>query len=148
MSHHDMRFELRLPSRTDCLSLIRVFVARVADRAGLTQDDVDQVELAVDEACANVMLHAHALNPDMQVHVVLDVEPQKLIIGVTDEGRPFDPTSVPVPDLDAYLAAHRVGGLGIYLIRRLMDEVQYCRSQDGRNELRMAKYLDSPAEGT
>jgi serine/threonine-protein kinase RsbW len=140
-----MRFELRLPSRTDCLHLIRSFVATVADRAGLPPDGIDQVELAVDEACANVMLHAHARNPHKQVCVVLHIEPQKLIIGVTDEGQPFDPTSIPAPDLEAYLSAHRVGGLGIYLIRRLMDEVQYCRSPDGKNELRMVKYLGSAA---
>jgi serine/threonine-protein kinase RsbW len=142
-----MQFELKIPSRTDCLQLIRNFVATVADKAGLEPELVDQVELAVDEACSNVMLHAHGRDSTKQISVVVELGSEQLVIGILDEGKPFDPTSVPSPDLDAHLARHQSGGLGIYLIRRLMDEVEYRRDAAGRNELRMTKYLRTPEEG-
>ena len=72
----------------------------------------------------------------------------KLTIEVTDEGEHFDPTRVQDLDLEEHIRRHRVGGLGIYLIRRLMDEVEYALDPEGRNELRMVKYLSRPSKGT
>lgn len=141
MNHIVSRFELRIPSRTDCLELIRDFVTKIAGKAGAEAQSVDEIELAVDEACANVMLHAHGRDPGKQIAIVVYLEPSRLTIGVKDEGALFDPTKVPSPDMEEYLRTRKVGGLGIYLIRRLMDEVEYRTGEDGKNELRMVKYL-------
>lgn len=148
MNEQDLNFELRIPTRTEYLELIRDFVSKVAGKAGMGRELADELELAVDEACANVMLHAHHLDSSKQIRVLVGLQGTKLMVRVTDEGERFDPTRVPQPDLEQHLSEHRVGGLGIYLIRRLMDEVQYALDAEGRNELCMVKYLSGSREGS
>jgi serine/threonine-protein kinase RsbW len=141
----ESNFEIRVPTRTDCLEIVRDFVSKVAGKAGITREVVDDIELAVDEACSNVMLHAHRLDSKKEVRVEVRIADEKLTIQLLDEGPQFDPTQVSSPDMKEYLEQHRVGGLGIYLIRRLMDEVEYRRDSAGRNCLRMVKYFDLPS---
>ena len=64
MDNQDSFFELRLPTRTDYLEMIRDFVGKVAGKAGVSSEQADELELVVDEACANVMLHAHRSDPE------------------------------------------------------------------------------------
>ena len=145
MEDRESNFEIRVPTRTEFLEIVRDFVSKVAGKAGITRDVVDDIELAVDEACSNVMLHAHRLDSKKEVRVEVHVAGEKLTIELLDEGPHFDPTQVSAPDMNEYIQKHRVGGLGIYLIRRLMDEVEYRRDPTGRNRLRMVKYFEEPS---
>ncbi|RMD97750.1 MAG: ATP-binding protein [Calditrichaeota bacterium] len=136
-------FQLKIPSQTDNLEIIREFVAKIASRMGFNEDDISKIELAVDEACTNVIKHAYRKNQKKAIDISLFLQPQKLTIVVADQGKGFDPRKLKTPEMSEYLAKMQVGGLGVYLMRTLMDEVEF-KSRPGKgNEVRMVKYLTS-----
>jgi serine/threonine-protein kinase RsbW len=134
-------FTLDVPSTTANLALIREFVTRVAAQAGLNDVEVGQLELAVDEACANVIEHAYGDDKTKQVTVRAIFDEDTLRIHVIDTGKGFDPTQVQQQDLKDLIAKRKTGGLGMRLIETLMDEVHYDVEPGRRNELRMVKKL-------
>jgi serine/threonine-protein kinase RsbW len=134
-------FTLDVPSTTQNLALIREFVTRVAEQAGLNETEVGQLELAVDEACANVIEHAYGDDKTKQVMVRAIFDEDALRIHVIDTGKGFDPTQVQEQELKDLIAKRRTGGLGMRLIKTLMDEVHYDIEPGKKNELRMVKKL-------
>lgn len=134
-------FTLDVPSTTQNLALIREFVTRVAAQAGFNETEVGQLELAVDEACANVIEHAYGDDKAKQVMVRAVFDEDTLRIHVIDTGKGFDPTQVQEHDLKDLIAKRKTGGLGMRLIRSLMDEVHYDIEPGKKNELRMVKKL-------
>jgi len=134
-------YKLRIPSQTDNLELIREFVSKVASKVGFGGDDVSKIELAVDEACSNVIKHAYQKDPSKPIDIAMKIDLNKFTIVITDRGRGFDPAKLKMPDMKEYLAELRVGGLGIYLMRSLMDEVDYEIKPGVRNKVTMVKYF-------
>jgi serine/threonine-protein kinase RsbW len=132
-------YALKIPSRTDNLEIIRQFVSAVARKVGFNDEAVNKIELAVDEACSNVIEHAYGKREDEDIGVAVRLDYGKLTVVVTDRGKSFRFNGVEMPDMKQYLAELRVGGLGIYLMKMLMDEVEY-HSESGRNEVRLVKY--------
>lgn len=130
---------LSVPGLTGRLEEIRTFVSGIARQSGFAEDEVNKIELAVDEACSNVIEHAYGGERQGDIDVSVRTGRDRLTVTVSDSGRSFRFDGVPVPDMKQYLSELRVGGLGIYLMRMLMDDVTYC-SRPGRNELRMVKY--------
>jgi serine/threonine-protein kinase RsbW len=110
--------------------------------AGGLADHVSlRIALALEEAVTNVISHAFAgVAPPHRIKVRLDITPELFAAEVIDNGRPFDPLTVPAPDLSLPFEERPPGGLGIYLIRSMMDRIQYRRS-DGNNLLRLEKLL-------
>ena len=141
MSKTVKQFELKIPNQTDNLELIREFVAKVSCKVGFTEDDVDRIRIAVDEACTNVIKHAYEEEGEDHIGIIIKIDYRKLTIIVTDRGKGFDPQSIELPQMEAYLAELCVGGLGIYLMKTLMDEVDYSIQPGIRNEVRMVKYF-------
>jgi serine/threonine-protein kinase RsbW len=133
-------YRLRIPSQTDNLELIRNFVSWIARRVGFDNEEISKIELAVDEACSNVIEHAYEQNTNQDIDIAVKIDYQKITIAVTDWGRSFSPRDIEMPDMDRYLAELRVGGLGIYLMKTLMDEVEYHSEPGVKNEVRMVKY--------
>lgn len=137
-------FTLDVPSTTQNLALIREFVTRVGSQAGFDAAEVGQLELAVDEACANVIEHAYGDDKTKQVMIRAVFDEDTLRIHVIDTGQGFDPTTVPEQELKDLIAKRRTGGLGMRLIKTLMDEVHYEIEPGKKNELRMVKKLRKP----
>ncbi|MBN1559243.1 ATP-binding protein [candidate division KSB1 bacterium] len=137
-------YRLRIPSETDNLELIREFVTKVADKVGFNSDDVGKIELACDEACTNVIKHAYASdrnNGKKSLDILIKIDFDKFTLVVTDHGKGFDPDSIKMPDMQEYLAQLKVGGLGIYLMKTLMDEVDYQIQPGVKNQVKMVKYF-------
>ena len=133
------KYQLKIPSKTDNLELIRTFVSRISEMVGFTDDDVYKIELAVDEACANVIKHAY--KKEEEINLVIELDYKKLTIIISDQGIGFDVNKILNRDIKNYLAQMKVGGLGIHLIHALMDEVEF-RSEPGRKtEVKMVKYF-------
>jgi serine/threonine-protein kinase RsbW len=131
-------------SRTDKLSEIREFVAGLARRYGFAEEDVANIVLAVDEACTNIIKHAYQFAPDKSIEVTVVLRGTSLEITVQDDGRSFDPATLHAPDLKEHLTHYRRGGLGVYLMKKLMDEVEYRMQPGKKNLVRLVKRLPQP----
>jgi serine/threonine-protein kinase RsbW len=123
-----------VPLAIDC-------VAGWAQKVGLDKRTLYEIQLAVDEACANVADHAYSGQEPGDMEVSCYLEDQVLTIRVRDWGRGFDPKNVVVPDVDAPLEERTLGGLGLFIVRQVMDYVQFTVDPEVGNELRMAKRL-------
>lgn len=132
---------LEVPAKLEALGTISAFVVGQAHGAGLDEHAVWEVQLAVDEAATNIILHAYG-DHDLEGKLWITVGQQDgmLEISLRDHGRPFDPESVPEPDLVSPLEQRKTGGLGLYLMRKLMDYVVFQREAHW-NTLRMKKRL-------
>ncbi|RMG65485.1 MAG: ATP-binding protein [Calditrichaeota bacterium] len=144
-------YRLELPAASENLALIREFVGGIAENMGFDEETVINIELAVDEACTNVVRHAYNnTTPPERARIRIAVRPysDRIEITIADNGKGFDPRKLPSPDLVRYVRQMRRGGLGIYLMQKLMDRV-YFRIQPGvRNEVRLVKYLSAPGNTT
>lgn len=137
----EQTFSLEVPSSTGNLALIRDFVSRVGGQAGLDEMETANLELAVDEACANVMEHAYEHDRTKQVVIRAVFDEETLRIEVVDTGKGFDPQVAGDGDIKRLAAERKSGGLGLRLIKTLMDEVHYEVVPGARNELVMVKRL-------
>ena len=131
--------ELRLePQISEIPRLIEWVEARCA-AAGVAGDVAMKLALVLEEAVANVIHHGlPGSPPPHRLAVRLEIDADTVAAEVIDNGRPFDPTNVPDPDLTSSLEQRQLGGLGIHLMRELMDGLDYRRSDD-RNILRLHK---------
>jgi len=143
------RFELEVDNRLENLSIISDFIGKAMRQVGASEKSIAKVQLAVDEACSNIILHAYSGRKGI-VRLILELVGDDLIVTIKDRGKPFDPTSVPPPDLEADLDERKIGGLGMYFMRKAMDEVSYSFDAEDGNKLTMRKHLmpkDSDLEG-
>ncbi|HZL55560.1 MAG TPA: ATP-binding protein [Bryobacteraceae bacterium] len=141
MSSIERTFSLQVPSNTENLAMIRDFVNGIGTRAGLGAADVARMELAVDEACANVIEHAYGPEVTKEVSVRATIDDEMVQIDVVDTGKGFDPSTISDKNLEQLVAERRSGGLGMRLIKTVMDEVHYEVIPGEKNELRMIKRL-------
>ncbi len=129
---------LHIAAELKNLSLIRRFVQERAAALGADQDVIADVILATDEAVTNIIVHGYQDRPGM-IEIELRRSGNAVIVFLRDESAPFDPTSVPPPDVTQPLEKRPLGGMGIHLIRQLMDEVTHHITPQGGNELTMTK---------
>jgi serine/threonine-protein kinase RsbW len=121
------------------LDSIRDFVGETAEQAGFSSKEVYSIQLAVDEACSNVIEHAYEGIPNGDIEITCDVLSDRMSIVIHDHGREFDISKVRKPNLSRELHEREVGGLGVFLIRKLMDEVRFDSSKTTGNYLTMVK---------
>lgn len=143
MAAIEKKFTLEVPSSTENLVMIRDFVKRVGRQTGMEEQEIFNLELAVDEACANVIEHVYGNDTSKEVIIRAICDDKEVRISVIDMGRGFDPTGVTPATIDSLVSGRKSGGLGIRLIRALMDEVSYEISPGQKNELHMVKRLNS-----
>jgi len=141
MSSIERKFTLQVPSSTENLALIREFVTTVGRQAQFEEAEILNLELAVDEACANVIEHAYGHDITKEVVVRAKFDEESLQISVIDEGLGFDPNKTPQDSVEQLIHDRKSGGLGIRLIRKLMDEVSYEIMPGQKNELHMTKKI-------
>jgi serine/threonine-protein kinase RsbW len=134
--------ELRVKSKTENLSVIRDFVSEKALDAGLPMATVENIMLAVDEACTNIIKHAYKSSPEGKIILNIDYDEKKFTITIIDYGKSFEPNSVPLPNLQKYYREHKVGGLGIYLMKSLMDDVKYTSVPGKYNQVLLSKNIN------
>ena len=116
-------------------------VTQWAEAAGFDERALYEIQLAVDEACANVVDHAYSGTEPGDMEVTCSCNDQALTIQVRDWGRGFDPDSVSEPDVEAPLDERTLGGLGLFLVKKVMDQVQFTCDPAKGNELKMTKRL-------
>ena len=127
---------LKIAPSLDQLERITAVVEDLGERDDWPPDLIFKVNLVLDELWVNVVHYSGATG---DVEVSLDADADEVRLEIADDGRPFDPLSEAVePNLDAPLEERPIGGLGIFLVREMMDELHY-RREDGKNRLAMVK---------
>jgi serine/threonine-protein kinase RsbW len=126
---------LRVPAQLAYVRLVIEATTQAAQKAGLDEHSVTHCHVAVDEACTNIVRHAYGGEPGGIIEAEIEAEPGKCTIILEDHGKPFDPEQVAPPRLGKSLGP---GGLGLYFMQTLMDEVTYTPSDTG-NRLVMVK---------
>lgn len=127
------------PGRYDSLVKVSEFVIEAAKKAGLANAETYAVELAVDEACCNIIDHAYGGEGRGELECSVVVKEGELTVILRDSGKPFDPESIPTPNLNVPLEKLKPRGVGLYLMRKLMDEIDYKFSKNNGNILTMIK---------
>ena len=116
------------------------FIEAVAQAGSLNQSTAMSLNLALEEAVTNVILYAYPEGTEGLVDIEAIIRKHQICFKITDSGRPFDPTQVAEVDTTLPLEERPIGGLGIHIVRSIMDEVSYNR-EDGHNFLRLIKNL-------
>jgi serine/threonine-protein kinase RsbW len=136
-----MSYKYSIGCSLENLKGVRDFI-RKSLRGHVASDVVlNEIILALDEMCSNLMIHAHHCNPDHTLELHIDV-PQKgkLIFEILDDGEMFDINHFHQPAIDNLIHEKRKGGLGIRLVKSIMDEVEYTK-RNGRNVCRLIKKI-------
>ena len=143
----DAHVELIVPSDTTYLSKVRQAVLGVLANGLFEPVKANLIALAIDEAVANIMEHAYtsARESDRKdIEIVLKSSATRFEVLIRDRGAAFDPRVVPEVNVKEHVKQGRKGGLGIFLMRKIMDEINYSFKQGVHNELQMIKYAVPP----
>lgn len=144
--------EVKLPCNARLLKYIRKLVCEIASDIGFSEKDVSHIEISVDEACTNAIKHAYSYDisrvsstvkknaPERRIIISVNVLPEKLCISVCDYGIGLKSSDTGIKNISDYLQKQQHSGLGIYLIKKFMDEVNFSSSKDSGTVISMTKY--------
>ena len=135
---------MKVAAELDNLYVVLDVLRDFAKRQRIDAEKISQLELTTEEMFVNIVHYAYPdTRGNIEIHYTL-TDDHTFVIEFSDWGIPFDPLSVPAPDLAAYVKNQTIGGLGIFLVRKLMDDVQY-RRENGKNMLTLVMNLFSAA---
>ena len=137
MSH---RFQITRAAELESLAVFRQFISDCCTSSNVPDGAVFDLKLAVDEACTNVIEHGYKGMDPGSIILALRVEPDRVLVQITDFGHIFEPADAPKPDIEAALEDRPLGGLGLFLIYQTMDNIDYQSSEEG-NTLTFTKYI-------
>lgn len=129
---------ITLPAKLENLYKFMNTVSRCAKEQGFTQKRINDIELAMEEALVNIFNYAYSDNTG-DVEVTCSSDNDLFIVDIIDSGIPFNLLSYKDPDLTSDISEREIGGLGVFLMKKLMDDVQYRREND-KNLLRFVVY--------
>ncbi len=137
--------QIEVAGTADSLESIRDFVRRYAVQWGFSEEQAGLIALATDEACSNIIRHTYKNDCSKNVSLAIQVKNGQFNILIADSGAEFNPLSVPSPDMEQYFKMFRSGGLGIYIMRKVMDAISYTAASAStmRNTLILSKKLPS-----
>ena len=136
-----METKLELTNRVTDVSRLETFLKKIGEKLSLSSSMVFQLNIALEEVVSNVMLYAFPRHESHTFQLTFQLSAGQLVFTLTDDGIPFNPTEVPGIDLSVPAEERPVGGLGVFLARMLMDEVNY-RREDDKNILTLIKYVN------
>jgi serine/threonine-protein kinase RsbW len=134
------QLELEVKAKLKNLAVIGDFIAEAMKQLGVDQE-IFRIQLAVDEACTNIIEHAYSGESEKLIRLTCAVSGNDFVIQIRDWGKPFDTTVIQVPQRDSDLFERELGGLGVFLMRQTMDDVRYVFRAKKYNELTMIKHL-------
>jgi len=149
------KLSIKAPGHGSYLAYIRHLIGDLARKVGFPDDEVAKIEMAVDEACSNIVEHSYAgkkeatgaqkswqwKHRDPEIQLDVRAERDRLVIEIKDHGQRFDLTSYRPKELGERITQMETGGYGVAIMRAFMDEVQYSSSDAAGNTLRLVKYL-------
>ena len=135
-----MEHRIALRNNIEEINRLHTFIEEVGEMVALPMKTVMNLNVVLEEAVTNVILYAYPKEEHEYIHLTAKEQEGKLIFILTDSGKAFDPTQAPDADITLSADDRQIGGLGIFLIRKIMNEVKYVRI-DGKNVLTLEKEL-------
>jgi len=144
----EMKAYLVVSNETKNLATVRDFVLNTLKEAGAPDSCARQIVLAVDEAVSNIIRHAYKefSSGTRTIDITLLTRGRCVEVILRDSGKEFDPATYQDPDIKEHVKQRKKYGLGLFLIRKIMDEVKYLFKSGVENELRMVKYINTEEE--
>ena len=136
-----MEKKLVLKNEISEISKLAAFIEELGEELDLTPDLVFNLNLVLEEAISNVILYAYPKGEQQEISLSANVSDNNLVFVLTDSGKEFDPTQAPDADITLSAEERQIGGLGIFLIRQIMNQIEYQRI-DGKNVLTLGKQLN------
>jgi len=134
------RFQITRAAELESLSVFRDFISDCCSRHQIPDGTVFELKLAVDEACTNIIEHGYKGMDPGSIILSFRIESDRVLIQITDFGHIFEPSDAPTPDVEAALEDRPLGGMGLFLIYKTMDTIDYQASEDG-NTLTFTKFI-------
>lgn len=134
------RYQMTRAAELESLAAFRQFIADSCARHNISDEIVFDLKLAVDEACANVIEHGYKGMDPGSIILSFRIEENRILVQITDFGHVFEPDTAPKPNIDAPAEEREFGGMGLYLIYKTMDNIDYQASEEG-NTLTFTKFI-------
>lgn len=128
-------------SSTKNLALVRNFIEAKAVDFGFDESTINQIILSVDEACTNIIKHAHKYDEKEKIEVEIRPETGQFIIIMKYKGQGFDPNNIHNPDMKDYFNKFKVGGLGVPIMKKFMNKIEFVHNNSEDNYLTLTKLL-------
>lgn len=135
---------IKLDSNLDHVALAADFVAEIARQVPMNTQQIHDLELVITEALTNVVEHAYEGREDCQMEVSVTHQDDQFTIVISHDGADFNPDAHADPVMKDYLAQRRVGGLGLFLMKKLMDQVEYSTDDTGKRVIKLMKRHPMP----
>ena len=136
-----MEKKLVLINKVSEIEKLVLFVEELGEELNLPADLIFNLNLVLEEAVSNVILYAYPKDQTQEIYLSVKKEGTMLFFNLTDTGKEFDPTLMPEADITLSAEERQIGGLGIYLIRQIMNTIEYHRIE-GKNVLILSKQLN------
>lgn len=136
-----MNYKQKVGCRIENLKGVRDFIRNALKDHGVSDLQISELVLALDEMCSNLMIHSHRCNPEdlFEINIILK-KGDPIIFEIIDDGNTFDINQFAEPDLDNLVQEKRKGGLGIRLVKSIMDKIEY-QNRSGKNVCRLIKKI-------
>ncbi|MEO5601935.1 MAG: ATP-binding protein [Cyclobacteriaceae bacterium] len=136
-----MNYKHKVGCNIENLKGVRDFIRNALREHGVSDLQISELVLALDEMCSNLMIHAHSCNPDelFELHIIFK-KGDPLIFEIIDDGNTFDINQFSEPELGNLVHEKRKGGLGIRLVKSIMDKIEY-HNRSGKNVCRLIKKI-------
>ena len=136
-----MKHSITIPCAKSNLQQVRNFIIEILRAEKLSDLEVHSMVLAVDEVCANIIIHSNNCSPEQTLEVRLEVKPERVEYEVIDNGIGFDIRKYPEPDINEIIKTKKKGGVGLMLVKRIMDEIDFY-TKKGKSIVKLTKYLE------
>jgi len=136
-----MNYKQKVGCNIENLKGVRDFIREALKKHGVPDLQISELVLALDEMCSNLMIHSHQCNPEelFEINIILK-KGSPIIFEIIDDGNTFDINEFSEPDLGNLVHEKRKGGLGIRLVKSIMDKIEY-QKRNGQNVCRLTKNI-------
>ena len=132
--------ELRFPSEGRFLHMVHELARRLAVTTGFEEGEAEKIAMAMDEATTNVIQHAYHGATDREIEIHFDPEGESLDITILHDGDGLEDVPIPEFNLGKLVAERRKGGLGLYIMGQMMDDLRFGKADSGKNMCVMVRY--------
>jgi len=114
-----------VPAQIKYLPVLRKFIIRIGSKYKFAKNEINAFKISIDEACTNIIKHGYNADQSGSITMRVLVNDDQLVVELIDQGRSFDPNTVGNPNLNNYVDTGKKGGLGIFIMRKFIDEINY-----------------------